>query len=167
VSDPFGAARRGPPAASAKEDSNMLARWNNDYSVFPSLGFRDFPRLSRDLDRLLYAFERPHDFSPRVTFEERAEAWVLKSELPGFSEKEIDITVTGTTVTLRVQRQTEAKAEGEQQAAQASYRYERTFELPAKVDPDRVEAALKLGVLTVTLPKAAETMPKQIAVKAV
>lgn len=142
----------------------MLTRWN-DYSVFPSLGFRDFPRLSRDLDRLLYAFERPHDFSPRVTFEERADAWVLRSDLPGFSEKEIDITLTGTTVTLKVQRQTEAK-QAEQQAAQASFRYERSFELPVKVDPDKVEAQLKLGVLTVTLPKAAETRPLQIAVKA-
>jgi HSP20 family protein len=143
----------------------MLARWN-DYGVLPNLGFRDLPRLSRDFDRLLYAFERPHDFSPRVAFEERADSWVLRSELPGFSEKEIDLTVTGTTVTLRVQRQTENQGEGEQHAAQSSYRYERTFELPAKVDPDRVEAALRLGVLTVILPKAAETMPKQIAVKA-
>jgi HSP20 family protein len=142
----------------------MLARWN-DYGLLPNLGFRDFPRLSRDLDRLLYAFERPHDFSPRVAFEERADAWVLKSELPGVSENEIELTVTGTNVTLRVQRQTETR-EGEQPAAKSSYRYERTFELPAKVDADRVEAALKLGVLTVTLPKAAETMPKQIAVKA-
>jgi HSP20 family protein len=142
----------------------MLTRWN-DYSVFPSLGFRDFPRLSRDLDRLLYAFERPQDFSPRVSFEERADAWVLRSELPGFSEKEVDITVTGTTVTLKVQRQTEAKA-GEQRESHSSFRYERTFELPVKVDADKVEAQLKLGVLTVTLPKAAETMPKQISVKA-
>jgi HSP20 family protein len=142
----------------------MLARWN-DFGVFPNLGFRDSSRLSRDLDRLLYAFERPHDFAPRVQFEERADAWILRSELPGFSEKEIDLTVTGTTVTLRVQRQTEEKAEGEQKASQ-SYRYERSFELPAKVDPEKVEAALKLGVLTVTLPKASETMPKQIAVKA-
>ena len=48
----------------------------------------------------------------------------------------------------------------------SSYKFERTFELPAKVDADRVQAELKLGVLTVTLPKASETMPKQIPVKA-
>jgi HSP20 family protein len=151
-----------------KGESNMLSRWN-DYSVFPSLGFRD-SRLSRDLDRLLYAFERPHDFAPRVTFEERADAWVLKSELPGFSEKEVDVTITGTTVTLKVQRQTEAKQDakqGDNQGTQSSsFRYERSFELPVKVDADKVEAELKLGVLTVTLPKAPETRPKQIAVKA-
>jgi HSP20 family protein len=142
----------------------MLTRWN-DFSVWPSLGFRDFPRLSRDIDRLLYAFERPQDFTPRVTFEERADAWVLRSELPGFSEKEIDLSVTGTTVTLRVARKTEQK-EGEKTQSEASFRYERTYELPVKVDPERVEAELKLGVLTVTLPKALETQPKQIAVKA-
>ena len=143
----------------------MLTRWN-DFGVWPSLGFRDFPRISRDLDRLFYAFERPQEFTPRVTFEERGDAWVLKSELPGFSEKEIDLSVTGTTVTLRVERKTEEKAEGQKQQAQSSFKYERTFELPVKVDPEKVEASLRLGVLTVTLPKASETLPRQIAVKA-
>jgi HSP20 family protein len=141
----------------------MLARWN-DFSVFPSLGFRS-AALSRDLDRLLYGFERQQP-APRVTFEERENAWVLRSELPGFSEKEINLSVTATTVALRVERKTE-QAEGQAPAqAQPTYRFERQFELPVKVDPDKVEAELKLGVLTVTLPKAAETQPKQIAVKA-
>jgi len=143
----------------------MLTRWN-DFGVFPSLGFRDYPRLARDLDRLLFAVDRPQNFSPRVAFEERENAWVLRSELPGFSEKEIDITVTGSTVTLRVQRKTEDKTEGDKPRARASYVFERAFELPTKVDPDKVEAELKLGILTVTLPKASEAMPKQISVKA-
>lgn len=143
----------------------MLTRWN-DFGVFPSLGFRDFPRLSRDLDRLFYALERPQAFAPRVTFEEREEAWILRSELPGFNEKEIELSVTGSTVTLKVERKTEPKPEGQEQTQAASYRYERSFELPTKVDAENVAAELKLGVLTVTLPKAAETRPKQIAVKA-
>jgi HSP20 family protein len=143
----------------------MLTRWN-DFGVFPSLGFRDHPRLARDLDRLFFGFDRPQNFSPRVTFEERDEAWVLKSELPGFSEKEIDITVTGSTVTLRVQKKTEEKTAGDKPQAQPSYQYERSFELPSKVDAEQVQAELKLGILTVTLPKASEAKPKQIAVKA-
>jgi HSP20 family protein len=150
----------------AKEDLNMLTRWN-DFGLWPSLGFRDFPRLSRDLDRLIDALERPQSYAPRVSFEEREDAWVLRSELPGFSEKEINLSVTGSTVTLKVERQTQSKGEGEQQAqASSSYKFERTFELPAKVDAEKVQAELKLGVLTVTLPKASETMPKQITVKA-
>jgi len=142
----------------------MLNRWN-DFGLLPSLGFRDFPRLSRDLDRLFYAVERPQASAPRVTFEEREDAWVLRSEVPGFSEKEISLSVTGSTVTLKVERQAEAKGDAQQQAS-SSYKFERTFELPAKVDADKVQAELRLGVLTVTLPKASETMPKQIAVKA-
>ena len=145
----------------------MLTRWN-DFGLAPSLGFRDFPRISRDLERLFYAVERPQAFTPRVLFEEREDAWVLKSELPGFSEKEVAVSVTGSTVTLRVERKTEAKEAqaGEKQRAESSFRYERSFELPVKADPEKVEAELKLGVLTVTLPKAAETRPKQITVKA-
>jgi len=142
----------------------MLTRWN-DFGIFPSLGFRDLPRLSRDLDRLFYAFERPQTFAPRVTFEERDDAWLLRSELPGFSEKEIELSVTGSTVTLKIERKAEAK-EGQEQTTASTYRFERSFELPVKVDPETVAAELKLGVLTVTLPKAAETRPKQIAVKA-
>jgi HSP20 family protein len=148
-----------------KERLNMLTRWN-DFGVFPSLGFRDHPRLTRDLDRLFFAFDRPQTFAPRVTFEEREDAWVLRSELPGFSEKQIALTVTGTTVTLRVERAAEAKAEGDKAKAQPSALFERAFELPTKVDPEKVEAELKLGILTVTLPKASEAKPKQIAVKA-
>jgi HSP20 family protein len=143
----------------------MLTRWN-DFGLLPSLGFRDFPRLSRDLDRLFFAVERPQAAAPRVAFEEREDAWVLRSEVPGFSEKEIELSVTGSTVTLKVERKTEAKGEGPETAQTSSYRFERSFELPAKVDPEKVEAELKLGVLTVILPKAAETRPKQIAVKA-
>jgi HSP20 family protein len=143
----------------------MLTRWN-DFGLLPSLGFRDFPRLSRDLDRLFLAVERPQATAPRVAFEEREDAWVLRSELPGFTEQEIGLSVTGSTVTLKVERKTEVKGEGPEQAQTSSYRFERSFELPAKVDPEKVEAELKLGVLTVILPKAAETRPKQIAVKA-
>ncbi len=144
----------------------MLARWN-DFGVWPSLGFRDYPRVARDLDRLFFAFDRPQQtFAPRVAFEEREDAWVLRSELPGFSENEIDISVTGSTVTLRVQRKTAPKAEGDKQEAKVAYQFERSFELPTKVDPEKVAAELKLGILTVTLPKASEAKPRQIAVKA-
>ncbi len=94
----------------------MLSRWN-DFSVWPSGGFRDYPRVARDLERLFFALERPRSFAPRVTFEEREDAWVLRSELPGFSEKEISLSVTGSTVTLKVERKVESnetKREGEQ-----------------------------------------------------
>jgi HSP20 family protein len=140
----------------------MLTRWN-DFGVWPSLGFRDYPRLARDLDRLIIAYDPPHKLSPRLDDQEREDAWVLKSELPGFSEKDIELTVTGNTVTLRVARKTEQQ-EGEK--AQASQAFERSFELPTKVDPEKVEAELKLGILTVTLPKASEAKPRQISVKA-
>jgi HSP20 family protein len=55
---------------------------------------------------------------------------------------------------------------GVHRSERSSYRFARTFELPAKIDADKVEASLEHGVLTVKLPKAAEARPKQITVKA-
>jgi HSP20 family protein len=45
-------------------------------------------------------------------------------------------------------------------------RFAKSFELPARVDADKVTATLKHGVLTLTLPRAAEVQPRQISVKA-
>jgi HSP20 family protein len=47
-----------------------------------------------------------------------------------------------------------------------SGRFKRTLELPVDVDADKVQAAYRNGVLTITLPKAAALQPKKIAVKA-
>ena len=47
-----------------------------------------------------------------------------------------------------------------------AFRFTRSFALPAKVDVEKVQAVLKHGVLTVTLPKAKEAQPRQISVKA-
>ena len=45
-------------------------------------------------------------------------------------------------------------------------RFARSFTLPCRVDPERTVAVVQNGVLTVTLPKAAEAQPRQITVKA-
>jgi HSP20 family protein len=45
-------------------------------------------------------------------------------------------------------------------------RFAKSFELPTRVDADKVTATLKHGVLTLTLPKVAEAQPRQINVKA-
>ena len=48
----------------------------------------------------------------------------------------------------------------------SAVKFAKSYQLPARVDPDKVTATLKHGVLTLTLPKVAEAQPRQISVKA-
>ncbi len=46
----------------------------------------------------------------------------------------------------------------------SGYSFAQSYELPTRVDPEKVEASLKQGVLTLSLPKVAEVQPKKITV---
>jgi HSP20 family protein len=151
----------------------MLVRFN-DRSGFPVFGSsRAFPAssLRRELDRLFGDLERAPSFAqsfvPTVTFSDAPEAFTLRVELPGVSEKDIDIDVTANVVSLKTVRKAEAP-EGytPHRQERPSFSFARSYELTARVDPEKVQASLKQGVLTLTLPKAAEVQPKKITVTA-
>jgi HSP20 family protein len=155
----------------------MLGRYN-DWKEWPGFGLRDltrqFDEFRRDIDRATFDLDRAaFDFGlgrevwPTVSLSDRANAWELRAELPGLSEKEIELTANADSVTLKAERKLETPARHTvHRRERAAYRLARTFSLPTKIDPEKVEAAFKNGVLTVTLAKAPEAQPRQIAVKA-
>jgi HSP20 family protein len=133
-----------------------------------SRGFA-FDELRREVERLMFDVESgaaEASSGPALSLEDRGTALFLRAELPGLSEKDLELTVTGTSLTLKGERKLEAPAgHTTHRSERSSYRFARTFELGTKVDPEKVQAALTNGVLTVTLPKAADAQPKQIQVK--
>ena len=152
----------------------MLTRFT-DFSDWPSFALADFARgnaphaqFRRELDRLFGDFERAFT-SPqsRLTLGEEGGNYVLRADVPGLTEQDFDISVEGSTVTLRGERKVEVP-EGytAHRRERGTVSFARSFELPARVDADKVTASLKNGVLTLTLPKAAEAQPRQISVKA-
>jgi HSP20 family protein len=153
----------------------MLTRYSDfrDWPFARPTAFRTFGAfdLFRQLDRLFAeaapeSWEREAQF-PRVSFDDKGSEFVVRAELPGLTEKDLELTATATTLTLRGERKVEApEGHSTHRSERSSFRFARTFELPAKVDSARVEARLEHGVLTVTLPKAPEAQPKQISVKA-
>jgi HSP20 family protein len=154
----------------------MLTRFS-DWNAWPSFGFRELPRtfgafdqLRHEMDRLLFDFERaaPEGRTfPSARLQDTGQAFVVTAEVPGLGPKDVEITATGSTLTLKGERKVQApNGYGVHRSERTSYKFARTFELPAKIDSEKVEAKLEHGVLTVTLPKAAEARPKQIAVKA-
>jgi HSP20 family protein len=154
----------------------MLTRFS-DWNGWPTFAFRSFPRtfggfdqLRQEVDRLFFDFERgapeAHAY-PSARFEDTGAAFVVRAEVPGLAPNEVELSATASTLTLRGERKVSAP-EGytAHRNERSAYRFARTFELPTKIDADKVEAKLEHGVLTVTLPKAAEARPKQITVKA-
>ena len=151
----------------------MLGRY--EWRDWPALGFRDltrqFEEIRREMDRVLFDGERGfalgREVWPSAAVTDSGNAWTLRAELPGLSEKDVELSVNADSVTLRAERKLEAP-EGYtvHRRERAGYRLARTFSLRTKIDPDQVRASLKNGVLTVTLPKAAEAQPRQVQVKA-
>jgi HSP20 family protein len=106
------------------------------------------------------------DFVPEFEMKEKDDAFVLKGDVPGVKEGDIDISCAGQSLTVSGKREEEAREEGERY-----YRYERsfgsfsrTFTLPETADLDKASASLDAGVLTVTMPKRESAKARKISV---
>jgi HSP20 family protein len=91
---------------------------------------------------------------------------VLKAELPDMKEEEIEVTVEDNTLTLSGEKKLDTEVTEEQfHRIERSYgAFARTFALPPTVDPAKVSAQYKAGVLTVRLPLREEAKPNKIKV---
>ena len=103
---------------------------------------------------------------PVDIFENDNHEVVIKAELPEVKREDISVTFENNVLTLKGQRKTEqvTKEERFQRAERHSGSFSRSFTLPATVDPTRIAASYKDGVLTITLPRREESKPKQISV---
>lgn len=96
----------------------------------------------------------PGSWSPVVDLLETDRAFLLYAEVPGVERADIDLTVEGRRLELSGRRRP-LDAEMAFARLERSYgAFRRTFDLPAAVDADGIEAALEQGVLRVTLPKS-------------
>ena len=105
-------------------------------------------------------------FVPAVDIYEDAQKVVLKLEIPGIDQKDLDIRVENQTLTVKGERKFEAE-ENEQNFHRIERRYGsffRAFTLPSTVDPEKVQASYNAGVLKLELAKKPEAQPKQIKI---
>ena len=94
-------------------------------------------------------------------------AYELEAELPGVSEDDVHVELNENLLTIRGEKTVEEKGEGDDVRRRAYSSFQRSLSLPFDVDPDKVDATFRNGVLKLTLPKPAEleTNAKKIAVK--
>jgi HSP20 family protein len=127
------------------------------------------PSLRRMFD-IEPAWRSSFTFStPAIDMSEDEKAYKISAELPGIDAKDIDVSLTGDMLVLKGEKRQE-KEEKDQSYhfSERSYgSFQRAFELPASVDRNKVAADFSKGVLTITLPKAAEAQrpAKKIDVK--
>jgi HSP20 family protein len=131
---------------------------------------RDPFQFARDLlswDPFFAGTRQASAFVPAFEVKETNEAFILKGDLPGVAESDLDIAVHNNILTVSGSRQSEERKEGESYALyERQYgSFSRSFSLPDTADGERVEAKLDAGVLTLTIWKKAEAKPRKIALK--
>jgi len=143
----------------------------------PDLAWPTFGRLSSLRDELDRLFESPFagltnasqllsGWTPALDVYEDKENFIVKAELPGMKNEDIDVSLHDGSLSISGERKSETKhKDAEVYRAERFFgRFQRTVTLPAPVAADKVKAQYKDGVLTVTLPKTEEAKPKQIDV---
>ena len=125
--------------------------------------FRDLERMQRDLDRL-FGGRGVRTESPAVNVWTGDDDVVVTAEVPGVDPEGIQLSVVRDTVTLEGERK--APEWGEEATCdrleRTHGRFSRSIRLPYEVEAGEVKAEARHGILTVTLPRKAETKPKRI-----
>lgn len=108
--------------------------------------------------------------APAVDIAEKEKAFEISAELPGMQEKDIEVSFANGVLRVKGEKKDET-AEKKKDYYLSERRYgcfERSFQVPEAVDPDKIEATFSGGVLKLTLPKTAEAQKKEkkIEVKA-
>ena len=119
------------------------------------------------ISRMLNEPRGARPWSPSVDIYETENELVLKADLPDVKLDDIEVRVENQTLTLKGERKFE-----EDQSVRGYHRIERSygtftrsFTVPATVDPDKVAAEFKNGVLTVKLPKKEAAKPRQVKIE--
>ena len=133
--------------------------------------YRDPFSVARDLLGWdpFYGSVRPaaSAFSPAFEVKETNDTFVIKADVPGVAESDLDVSVHNNVLTVTGARAAEERKEGESYALYERQfgSFSRSFSLPDMADGEKIEAKLENGVLMLTIGKKAEAKPRKIALK--
>ncbi|MFO7963877.1 MAG: Hsp20/alpha crystallin family protein [Desulfobacterales bacterium] len=143
---------------------------NRPYRTFRT-PFFELDRLRNEMDRIYAALSGAPGQAmqtgvfPQVNLTEENENFYIRAELPGIKAEDLDISATENTITISGERKIEPE-EGVKyhRREREAGKFSRAFSLPAEIDPERVAADLKNGMLILAVPKAEKAKPRQIKV---
>ena len=134
--------------------------------------FEELERMRSQMDRVMEGFQGAPVFRPTagvfpaVNLTEDKNRYHVRAELPGIKSGDLDIQVTGNNLSISGERKTGADVEGARyhRREREGGRFSRIIGLPGDVDPEKVEARLVNGILTVSIAKAEAAKPRQITI---
>ena len=142
----------------------------------PASSRRTFPRFSTITDELSQLLEFPFPvrvngfvparWVPSFDVHENKEKLTVRAELPGLKKEQIQLSLKEGVLTVAGERKPEAPTDGTDHIRRERVfgQFSRTITLPFAVNEAAISAAYEDGILTITLPKAEEAKPRQIAV---
>jgi HSP20 family protein len=106
--------------------------------------------------------------APAIDLYQTEKNVVVKAALPGLKAEDVQISVTGEVLTLKGEfKQAQEVKDATYHVKEQRYgSFERSVMLPTEVETDKAKADFENGILTITLPKAEQVLPKTITVKA-
>jgi len=149
-----------------------MAREKWDEVSLPG-AFEELNRLQDEVNRLFGLSFFPDSaglfdrtVAPPVDVLETKNEIVLTADLPGMERKDIALTLAANVLTLKGEKKEEKGGEKRKTFRDDTWsgNFQRTISLPNSVDPDKVEAEFRDGVLRVVIGKKAEHKPRQITV---
>jgi HSP20 family protein len=144
-----------------------LIRWNPRRELF---GLHN--TINRLFDNFIYPTVRSDetlsdwDWNPVVDIYEHEENIVITAELPGVDKKDMTVDVKDGILTLKGERSThnEVKEDNYYRQERCYGKFERSFTLPVEIDPEKITADYKDGVLKIDIPKTEKSKPKQVSI---
>jgi HSP20 family protein len=101
-----------------------------------------------------------------VNFADTGAELVLTADVPGLSEKDVQVSIEQDVLTISGERKLNApEGYAAHRQERGAFKFTRSFNLPVRVNNEKAGATVKQGVLTVTLPKSPEAQPRRIEIR--
>lgn len=142
--------------------------------LMPWKPFGELGLFRREMDSLFDKFinQRPlfsslrDEWLPSVDISETKDSVVVKAELPGVDTKDINVSITGGILTVKGEKKDEKEEKDEHRHYVERYHgsFQRSFQLPAEVKTDKIDATFDKGVLKIKLPKTEQAKKREIEI---
>ena len=134
--------------------------------------FKELADLQEEMNRVFnslfkWPMRKEAKWSPSVDIYEDKDNLYVEAEIPGVDSKDIQLFLEGDTLTIKGKKEEkrEVKEENFHRIERFQGEFQRKIVLPCEVDPDKIKASYKKGVLKVVLPKKEEAKGKEIKIE--